>query len=247
LRWRHPKHGFVPPDAFLPLAAENGVLLPITRWVLRSACAEASRWDIARPSEDGDGVGVTVNLAPADLQNPRFIDEVQAALELSGLPPTRLTLEITETAAMADLGSALRIMRDLRSLGVRLALDDFGTGHSSLENLGEFPVDVLKIAKTFVDRLAAEPPDTMFVDAILSLGHSLGMRVVAEGVEMERQSALLVAARCDLAQGYWFARPLLPESVGEFLRSEAASAAGLDKGLLTVPTPHERVRVLHGG
>jgi EAL domain-containing protein (putative c-di-GMP-specific phosphodiesterase class I) len=196
--------------------------------------------------EAGDGVGVTVNLSPADLQNPRFVDEVHSALELSGLRPTRLTLEITETAAMADLGSALRTMRDLRSLGIRLALDDFGTGHSSLENLGEFPVDVLKIAKTFVDRLAGEPADTMFVDAILRLGHSLGMLVVAEGVEMERQSELLAAAGCDLAQGYWFARPLLPESVREYLRSEATSAAGLDAGLLTVPTPVARLQVSQG-
>jgi diguanylate cyclase (GGDEF)-like protein len=246
LRWRHPKHGFVPPEAFLPLAAENGVLLPITRWVLRSACAEARRWDSVRPTETGEGVGVTVNLSPADLQNPRFVDEVHSALDATGLRPTRLTLEITETAAMADLGSALRTMRDLRSLGIRLALDDFGTGHSSLENLGEFPVDVLKIAKTFVDRLAGEPADTMFVDAILRLGHSLGMLVVAEGVEMERQSTLLASAGCDFAQGYWFARPLLPEAVREYLRSEATSAAGLGAGLLTVPTPLARLQVSQG-
>jgi EAL domain-containing protein (putative c-di-GMP-specific phosphodiesterase class I) len=137
---------------------------------------------------------------------------------------------------MADLGAALRTMRDLRSLGVRLALDDFGTGHSSLENLGEFPVDLLKIAKPFVDRLAGEPADTMFVDAILRLGRALGMRSVAEGVEMSRQAALLLTAGCDLGQGYWFARPLLAESVREFLRAEASEETLARRRVAAVPS-----------
>jgi EAL domain-containing protein (putative c-di-GMP-specific phosphodiesterase class I) len=246
LRWRHPKHGFVPPGAFLPLAAENGVLLPITRWVLRSACSEARRWDFARPPEDGHGVGVTVNLSPADLQNPRLVHEVESALELSGLRPTRLTLEITETAAMADLAPALRTMRELRSLGIRLALDDFGTGHSSLENLGEFPVDLLKIAKPFVDRLSAEPADTMFVDAILRLARALGMGSVAEGVEMNRQSDLLLAAGCDFGQGYWFARPLAAESVREFLRTATTDDLRVEPGLTAAMTARGSLRIVHG-
>jgi EAL domain-containing protein (putative c-di-GMP-specific phosphodiesterase class I) len=189
-------------------------------------------------------VGVTVNLSPTDLQNPHLVDEVQAALEDSGLPPTRLTLEITETAAMADLGAALRTMRDLRSLGIRLALDDFGTGHSSLENLGEFPVDLLKIAKTFVDRLSAQPADTMFVDAILRLGHSMGMQVVAEGVEMDRQSALLLAAGCDFGQGYWFARPLLPDAVRDFLRAETTDEASRLPDFAAAGSPRARMELL---
>jgi diguanylate cyclase (GGDEF)-like protein len=244
LRWRHPEHGFVPPGAFLPLAAENGVLLPITRWVLRSACVEARRWESSRPPEIGSGVGVTVNLSPTDLLNPRLVDEVHAALETSGVRPARLTLEITETAAMADLGAALRTMRDLRSLGIRLALDDFGTGHSSLENLGEFPVDLLKIAKPFVDKLSAEPADTMFVDTILQLGHSLGMRVVAEGVEMDRQSALLLAAGCDFGQGYWFARPLLPDAVHEFLLAETMDEASRVPDFAAARGPRARMQLL---
>jgi diguanylate cyclase (GGDEF)-like protein len=246
LRWRHPKHGFVPPGAFLPLAAENGVLLPITRWVLRSACSEARRWDAARPPEDGNGIGVTINLSPSDLQNPHLVDDVEAALELSGLRPTRLTLEITETAAMADPSAALRTMRELRSLGIRLALDDFGTGHSSLESLGEFPVDLLKIAKPFVDRLSAEPADPTFVDAILRLGRSLGMRSVAEGVETERQAELLLATGCDFGQGFWFARPLVAESVVEFLRAETTRLIPIQPWLPAASTPRGRLQIVHG-
>ena len=246
LRWRHPKHGFVPPGAFLPLAAENGVLLPITRWVLRSACSEARRWDSARHPEDGQSIGVAVNLSPSDLQNPRLVHEVESALELSGLRPTRLTLEITETAAMADLAAALRTMRELRSLGIRLALDDFGTGHSSLENLGEFPVDLLKIAKPFVDRLSAEPADTTFVDAILRLGRALGMGSVAEGVEMNRQADLLLSAGCDFGQGYWFARPLAAASVAEFLRTATTNDVRVEPGPTAAVTARDPLRIVHG-
>ena len=217
LRWRHPDHGFVAPDAFLPLASENGVQLAITRWVLDTACADAKMWDDTMQSAGLPVVSVSVNLAPSDLQNPGLVDDVAASLERTGLPPSRLTLEITETAAMKDLHQALETMRCLRSLGVRLALDDFGTGHSSLEKLGEFPVELLKIAKPFVDRLTHDAANTMFIDAILRLADAMGVYSVAEGVESEQQALLLAAAGCDYGQGFLFARPIVTESVADFL------------------------------
>lgn len=230
LRWRHPTRGYIPPTSFLPLAAETGALASITPWVLLTACSEARSWDAAGPSGVKEAIGVTVNLSPSDLQNPALAEEVARALEQSGLSPERLTLEITESDAIDDLDAALRAMRELGTLGVQLALDDFGTGHSSLEKLGDFPLDILKIAKPFVDRLAGEPADTVLIDAILRLGHAMGMRAVAEGVELERQADLLLSAGCEYAQGFWFALPLHADVVHDFLGGRLAQVRQLGVG-----------------
>ena len=240
LRWRHPEHGFVAPESFLPLAQENGVLLAITRWVLGTACAEARLWDDYARRAGTSFVGVSVNLAPSDLHNPGLVDDVAAALEQTGLHPARLTLEITETAAMKDLRRALDTMRGLRSLGVRLALDDFGTGHSSLEKLGQFPIEVLKIAKPFVDRLVEDPGSMMFIDAMLRLTDAMDVTSVAEGVETEAQAELLEKAGCDYGQGFLFARPLAADAVIGYLGGHDTLGRPLPDKIFVAP----RMRVV---
>ncbi len=166
-------------------------------------------------------LGVNVNLSPSELQSPHLTREVASVLEQTGLAPESLTLEITESGAMADPEATLETLRELRRLGVRLALDDFGTGHSSLSHLREFPIDVLKLAKPFVDRLDQESEDTTFTDAILRLAGALQLTVVAEGIERAEQVAVLRRLECALGQGYYFSRPLDPADTERFLAESA--------------------------
>jgi diguanylate cyclase (GGDEF)-like protein len=205
VRWQHPARGLLAPDAFLPLAHERGLMPDIGRRVLRRACDATARWQRFAGFE---ALGVAVNLSPAELLRAELADEVEAALADSGLPPESLMLEITESGAMAEPAAAVAALHGLRRLGVRLALDDFGTGHASLRHLRDFPIDILKIAKTFVDRLERGPSDVTFVDAILRLAATLDLSVVAEGIERLEQADLLRRLECGLGQGYHFARPL---------------------------------------
>jgi diguanylate cyclase (GGDEF)-like protein len=206
VRWQHPSRGLVLPGGFLSLAEERGLMVPIGRAVLREACARTREWQRKLPRHAG--LGVNVNLSPSELQSAHLTRDVAAVLEETGLPPESLTLEITESGAMADPAAALETLRELRRLGVRLALDDFGTGYSSLSHLRDFPIDVLKLAKPFVDRLDAESEDTTFTDAILRLAAALQLTVVAEGIERAEQAEVLRRLECSLGQGYFFARPL---------------------------------------
>jgi len=205
-RWQHPTRGLILPAGFIPLAEERGLMVGIGRVVLHEACARTRRWQAAFPTHRA--LGVSVNLSPSELQNPRLVDDVEAALTDSGLEPDSLILEITESGAMADPAAAKAALNELRRLGVRLALDDFGTGHSSLSHLREFPLDVLKIAKPFVDLLDQDPEEETFTDAILRLAGALGLPVVAEGIERVEQVEILRRLECSLGQGYYFARPL---------------------------------------
>ncbi len=205
VRWRHPARGMVSPGEFIPLAESTGCIVDIGRWVLEAACRDAARW---RAAEAAAAVTVGVNVSAAQLQRPELVDEVRAALAGAGLPASALTLEITETAMLADPGAAAARLRELKALGVTLAVDDFGTGYSSLGYLQRFPVDVLKIDKTFVDGVAVPGHDPVLTRAIAALGGALGLRVVAEGIERPAQAAALSALGCALGQGYLFARPL---------------------------------------
>ena len=205
-RWQHPTRGLVLPSGFIPLAGERGHMVTIGRAVLRAACTQAKDWQAKFPEHES--LGVSVNLSPSELQNPQLVHEVEAALEETGLTPESLILEITESGAMADPAATMVTLRELRRLGVRLALDDFGTGHSSLSHLRDFPIDILKIAKPFVDRLDQEPEDSTFTDAILRLAGALQLPVVAEGIERAEQANILRRLECSLGQGYYFARPL---------------------------------------
>ena len=206
VRWLHPGRGLVLPGSFVPLAEEIGLMTPIGRKVLDEACRQTREWQTALPGQQQ--LTISVNLSPSELQNPHLTSEVQETLRRTGLSPESLVLEITESGAMRDHAATLAAMRDLRSLGVRLALDDFGTGHSSLSHLREFPIDVLKIAKPFVDRLGGSASETTLIDAILRMAGALDLAVVAEGIEHAEQCEMLRLLDCPLGQGYYFARPL---------------------------------------
>jgi diguanylate cyclase (GGDEF)-like protein/PAS domain S-box-containing protein len=231
VRWRHPARGEVSPAEFIPLAEETGMILPIGRWVLQEACRQLrawqERWSALAP------LTIAVNLSARQLQHPGIVDEVRAALAAAGLDPQSLVLEITETAIMEQLDAAFTILTELRRLGVRLALDDFGTGYSSLSYLQRLPVDILKIDRSFVAGIAGSTEDSALARGILTLGQTLGLTTVAEGIETAEQLVALRELGCQLGQGYLFARPLGPAAVDALLE-------GHDRGMRGPTTPaHE--------
>jgi len=217
LRWRHPRRGLVPPAEFIPLAEETGLILPIGRWVLEAACRQARAWQNLRPSTAPLVVGV--NLSPRQFVQPDLVDQVRRALSAADLPAHCLELELTESAVMQDGAAALAALQSLKALGVRLAIDDFGTGYSSLDYLRRFPVDTLKVDRTFVQELDHSRRTVAIVEAVTRLAHAVGMEVVAEGVETSSQLLHASAVHCDRGQGYYFARPLPPAELEAFLRS----------------------------
>ena len=202
LRWHHPVRGLVGPTEFIPIAEQTGLVVELGQWVLVTACRQLADWQ----SRQGPG-SVAVNLSARQLLSPGFVEEVAAALAASGADPAGLTLELTESLLMEDTQTAGAVLGALRQLGVRIALDDFGTGYSSLSYLRQFPLDDLKIDKSFVDQLDATG-DSSVVSGILGLGSALGLSVVAEGVETAAQADVLSALGCRLAQGFLFGRPL---------------------------------------
>ncbi len=201
-RWTDPDLGAVPPDQFIPLAERTGLILDLGRWVLDAACRQAAAWD-----RGPDGPSVAVNVSPIEIAQPGIVAQVARALAASGLPASRLCLEVTETAAVEDLALTAQRLRELSDLGVRIALDDFGTGYSSLTMLRELPVDIVKIDRSFVQQVATSAKDAVLVRLVIDTAHSLGMTVCAEGVEEAAQAQQLVALGCDTAQGWFYARP----------------------------------------
>ena len=216
-RWQHPERGLVPPGSFIPIAEETGLMVPIGRTVLRQACLDIVAWQKASPAHAE--LGVTVNLSPSELQHPKLAEEVEAIVAQTKISPASLTLEITESRAMRDPAATIETLHVLRRLGVRLALDDFGTGYSSLSHLREFPIDILKIAKPFVDDLGRETPDSTFLEAILGLARALELTVVVEGSETAEQAATLQRLGCRLGQGFHFARPMDRAAAASHLES----------------------------
>ncbi|QIN79146.1 PAS domain S-box protein [Rubrobacter marinus] len=215
VRWEHPEHGLVAPARFIPVAEETGLIVPMGRWVLEEACRQARAWQDLRP--DGPPRVMSVNLSARQFEHPDLARDVARALRESGLEPGRLVLEITESVVMNDARSTVGTLGELKALGVRLAIDDFGTGYSSLSYLRRFPVDYLKVDRSFVDGIGEDPGDAVLVSGIVDLAHALGLNVVAEGVETQEQLALLRGMGCDLAQGYHFARPLPSEEASTLL------------------------------
>jgi len=204
LRWRHPRRGLVPPSEFLSVAEETGLVVTIGRWVLQEACRRAARW-----AGEADSLPtISVNVAPRQLEHEDFVEDVRTALASSGLAAQRLVLEITESQIMHAPDLAKQRLHALRELGVRIAIDDFGTGYSSLSHLQFFPVDELKIDRSFVARLDDGERGATFVRTMVSLAQSLGVEVVAEGIEHDAQEAFLTTLGCDTGQGFLFSLPL---------------------------------------
>jgi diguanylate cyclase len=215
VRWEHPEHGLITPSEFVPIAEDNGLIVPLGSWVLREAMEQAAEWHRAHPSR-GD-LHVTVNLSARQLQDPGLPFAVANSLDELQMDPGALTLEITESVLMHDRDISLARLLDLKFLGVRLAIDDFGTGYSSLAYLQRFPLDVLKVDKAFVDGVARGPEESALAAAIIRLGHTLHLRTVAEGVESPSQVAHLRRLGCQEAQGYLFARPLAAGEIADCL------------------------------
>jgi len=219
LRWSHVQRGAVPPSAFIPVAEENGMIIPLGARVLRQACHRAAAWNATRR---GLPLTVTVNISGRQLPDPGLAAAVQGSLASSGLDPACLVLEITETVIMQETESTLTRLRELKQLGVRLAIDDFGTGYSSLSYLQRFPVDILKIDRSFTEGLLRGDHDAAFVRTIISLAEALNLRTIAEGVEEWEQFEELASLGCDAVQGFLFSRPLTPAGMEELLASDVS-------------------------
>lgn len=215
LRWRHPVNGVLSPDRFIPVAEDTGLIVPIGRWVLDEACQQCAEWNA-----DGIPISVSVNVSARQLESESFVDDIQAALGLSGLEPDKLFLEVTETTLMRDPLLAASLLRRIKELGVHIAIDDFGTGYSSFAYLREFPVDALKIDRTFVSTLTKPGQAQALVRSLVELGKTLNMRTVAEGIEETAQLEGLLSLGCDSGQGYLFGRPASREDVTRTLRAE---------------------------
>jgi len=206
VRWIHPQRGVIAPLDFIPLAEETGQIVPIGAWVLGEACRAAVRLQQLQPSEPR--IYMAVNLSGHQLQRPEIVAEVAEALAKSGLPPEDLILEITESVLMTDIDLTIERLERLKELGVRLAIDDFGTGYSSLNYLRRFPVDIVKIDRSFLDKIETDHDQRALVSMIVDLTVALSLRVVAEGIERPEQLAELRALGCSHGQGYFFARPV---------------------------------------
>jgi diguanylate cyclase len=219
VRWNHPERGLVPPIAFLDMAESLGLLPRLGGWVLEEACRQAAAWQEQQP-----GFELNVNLSASQLSNPALVDEVRGVLERTGLPPSLLVLELTESVALVDLVESARVLGALKTLGVRIALDDFGTGFSSLSHLGTLPVDVVKIDKSFVQAMQ-ETTGASVAEAVLQIARTFGLAPVAEGVEDAGQASRLRELECAQAQGYHFARPMPAGQLTELLTRQAALSA----------------------
>jgi EAL domain-containing protein (putative c-di-GMP-specific phosphodiesterase class I) len=204
IRWQHPTLGLVAPDRFIGLAEETGLIVPIGEWVLRQACEQGRAWHDAGV----DNLTIAVNISVRQFLQPDLAGVIGQVLARSGLPARCLELEITESTAMEDLEASAQILRALQDMGVRIAIDDFGTGHSSLSYLKNFPIQTLKIDRSFVKDIPGDPNDAAIVSAAIAMAHSLGLTVIAEGVETEEQIEFLRDRACDAFQGYLISQPL---------------------------------------
>ena len=215
-RWRHPERGLLLPCDFIPVAEETGLIVPLGSWALHEACHRVAGWQ----RTGSDSLYVSVNVAGGQLQRPDFVDDVADALSESGIEPGTLILEVTETALIQDTPGSARKLAQLRALGVKLALDDFGTGYSSLTYLRNFAMDILKIDKSFIDTVAVSARESSLVETMVKMGSTLGMQVVAEGIEDADQLARLRTLDCELGQGYLFSRPVPRDEIDRLLASD---------------------------
>jgi EAL domain-containing protein (putative c-di-GMP-specific phosphodiesterase class I) len=214
IRWQHPTRGIVPPMEFIPLAEETGMIVPIGEWVLREACLRVAEWNTRRP---GNPLTVSVNISAVQLEQAALPELVRSAMEDGGLPADRLILELTESLLVDHRPATLERLSAIKKLGVRLAIDDFGTGYSSLAYLRQFPVDIIKIDKSFVDDVVDEPAAAALTNGIIQLGKALQLSTIAEGIEHADQLTSLAGGNCELGQGYYFAEPLTDADLNALL------------------------------
>jgi len=236
VRWRHPERGVIPPCDFIPTAEACGLIDALETFVLDEACRQLAQWtsDSRFPTD----FIVAVNVSGQQLSDPTLVDRVASTVKKYGITPSQLCLEITETALIGELGEVARTLEGLSGLGVLLALDDFGTGYSTLSHLQRLNVDILKIDRSFVEQITGNERDRKIIDAIIAMAHALGMSVVGEGIETDRQLGELTALGCDQGQGFLLARPGPPKQVASFARgtrnparlSAVAATAALDAG-----------------
>lgn len=229
VRWTHPELGTIPPGEFVPLAEQTGAIGDLTRWVLRTAIEQLARWRVT-----GFETEVAVNLSASDLNDPELPDEILSLLTSHDVLPRQIMLEITESAVMREPERAIRVMRRLRDAGLRFSIDDFGTGHSSLAQLRALPVDEIKIDRSFIRDLEQGTRDDAIVRSTIDLGHSLGLKVVAEGVETPAAWTALLRLGCDFAQGYFVSRPLPVDQVDAWIKEFNAQLAGAETGTAQV-------------
>lgn len=215
LRWRHPQHGLVPPDSFIPLAEETDLILSIGRWVLESACAQIKAWS---GDDSTRYLRLAINVSSREFRQPDFVEEVKQVLADTGADPRRLKIELTESLVIDNVAETIARMEALKAVGVGFSLDDFGTGYSSLSYLKRLPLEQLKIDRSFIDDLAIDPNDDAIVQTIITMGHTLGLNVIAEGVETTEQLERLSQYGCTANQGFLFSRPVPLAEFEEFLR-----------------------------
>jgi diguanylate cyclase len=211
IRWRHPKRRLIRPSRFISIAEETGLIVPIGNWVLREGCRQAKAWQLGGLAP----MSVAVNISAVELRAKDFVAGVRGVLAETGLAARYLELEITETFLMQDAAATGLVLQELKAMGIQLALDDFGTGYSSLSYLKRFPIDTLKIDHSFVQDLTTDRGDASIVSAVVNMGKSLNMRVVAEGVETHEQCTFLKEQHCPEAQGFYFHEPMISEEIAE--------------------------------
>lgn len=212
-RWQHPELGLIPPDEFIPVAERTGLIIPLTLWVLQQSLIQCRTW-----REQGIDIGIAVNLSMWNLDAQALPDQIDGMLKSIGVTPDKLELEITESAIMGDPQRAIRTLSLIRDLGVRFAIDDFGTGYSSLAYLKKLPVTSIKIDKSFIKNMELDRDDSIIVRSIIDLGHNLGLKVVAEGVETREAQEMLYSFDCDEVQGYYYSRPIPADAVTRYLQ-----------------------------
>jgi EAL domain-containing protein (putative c-di-GMP-specific phosphodiesterase class I) len=223
IRWRHPSRGLIPPDGFIPLAEECGLIGAIGEWVVREACRQARAWQDAKLPP----MRISVNLSPSQFRGGGLTDTIRRALDDMGLEAQYLEIELTESAVMSDPEESIAILEELSQMGVLVSVDDFGTGYSSMSYLRRLPIDKLKIDRVFINEIVSRPEDASIVRAIVSLAHSLRLKVVAEGVETPAQLDFLRAVGCDEYQGYHFSRPVPASEFERLVRAAAVPNATL--------------------
>jgi diguanylate cyclase (GGDEF)-like protein/PAS domain S-box-containing protein len=221
IRWMHPERGLIPPLEFVPIAEDCGLIVPISEWVMRESCKQARAWiDAGLPATP-----VAVNISSVEFRSIRFIETVGNILRDTGLEPCHLELELTESVLMQHAESTTSVLESLHAMGVRIAVDDFGTGYSSLSYLRRFPIDALKLDRSFVQEITANAEDAVIVSAVISMGNSLRHTVIAEGIETAEQLAFLKTHACDEGQGYYFSRPLLAGNFAKLFKTRVIEAA----------------------